>query len=204
MSTIWIPPQRVDPPAVEETHTARPTAGNTAGGLVESATHLAGLRFLRCSGRIVEYVPGGDPDAPDMEVRARWTTSPLARFVWVGVEYFAAKITGYTPKIDISLVSPDEITTYDAGVRLTSAANTLRLIAGGGDDLSALGNTPREYAHTGFRQRPGDTGQTTARRLLNINTAGGANTDVVCKLSTVRCRVLAVTVWECYQESIEQ
>lgn len=204
MANIWIPPARIDLPAIAETHTARPTHAVTADAMAGSALHLACRRFLRCKTRICEYVPGESDDAPDMEVRVRWTTSAFARYVWVAFGYFAAKVSGFTPLVDVSLTSPDEVTTYDAGVRFTSAAQGLRVRAGGGDDLVTLGQTNRDLVHTGFQVRPNETGQTTQRRLLNINDSGGAHTDVVCKLDTVRTRILWVTVWEAPREVISQ
>ena len=90
-------------------------------------------------------------------------------------------------------------------MRFTSATQSLRLRSlNAAGVLEEIGQTELDVAHTGFIQRPDETGQTTLRRLLNINTSGGANTDVVCKLDTTSVRILSVTVWEAPRESINQ
>jgi hypothetical protein len=206
MADIFIPPQRIETPSSLVVNTGRLTFATPVAAKVDAVNHLQGFRFLRCVTRIQEYVPAVTLERPTEVIKLRWTTSALARFIWVGFNYYAMKGSGDDPTVNVSLESPDGLTVYDEGVQFIGSESTLRLNEGISGITQELGQLRDDfdYAHTGFAQRPEETTQTPVARLLNINDGGGANTDVVCKLDVTNVLVVSVTVWEAYREAIGQ
>lgn len=205
----WINTERRGLARYPETYTARPVFARTVEGMMERALYLYGWRYLRCISSQVCWAPysTSTPNIPaNDEVHVRWTTSAAARYVWVAFRYYLDDTsTGSPPQVDITLETPAGAA-LDAGIRCTVANGLLLADQRHPPDPTATG-PENNYAdhtifHTGFTPRDAVVVQTEERRLLNINSGGGANTDVVCKLDCQQVRILDVTVWEAHREEI--
>ncbi len=212
VSTRVLDPSRLP---IGDTDVGRPVKGNTAAAYAETAVSLMGWSFLRqvpCMG--LHAVPVGRAAPVTTETGmlrlARWRTSPVARYIYVGLWVYADAPAAQTVVVrDVQL----DIHRVVGGALVDGPVHFTHNLGAQGHGSLPLRDDPAAYLggalfpppfdseaaflHTGW-EPPADL-TWTGPRMFDLGTLA-ASTDVELRATATGVRIYCSTVFEAHQE----
>lgn len=185
---VTIPTEVPALPDVRQTHIARPVYGRTIATCTDGINSLLGFRYLRYVSHLLPARTTPIPFRTETRIAPRWTLSPLAQWVWVGIVMQADETASGTAQIDATIVDQSTAANIDS-ITWTPDRGLPTTILPDSPGLEDFVYTPWTTQASG-----------TEPRLLDVRTYAGRSVRLELGLTDIR--LYSVAVLEAYQEQV--